>query len=54
MKPFLIRDSSAGDVPTITAIYAHWVTHGLASFEIEPPEAAEMAHAFRKRLKTMA
>ncbi len=43
MKPFLIRDSQAGDVPTITAIYAHWVTHGLASFEIEPPEACEMA-----------
>jgi L-amino acid N-acyltransferase YncA len=43
MKPFLIRDSQAGDVPTITAIYAHWVTHGLASFEIEPPEDSEMA-----------
>ncbi|MCA3387290.1 MAG: N-acetyltransferase [Roseomonas sp.] len=43
MKPFLIRDSRASDVPTITALYAHWVTHGLASFEIEPPEACEMA-----------
>jgi L-amino acid N-acyltransferase YncA len=43
MKPFLIRDSNAADIPTITAIYAHWVTHGLASFEVEPPEAAEMA-----------
>ena len=43
MKPFLIRDSRASDVPTITAIYAHWVTHGLASFEIEPPEDSEMA-----------
>ena len=43
MKPFLIRDSSAADIPTITAIYGHWVRHGLASFEVEPPEAAEMA-----------
>jgi phosphinothricin acetyltransferase len=43
MKPFLIRDSSAGDMPTISAIYAHWVTQGLASFEIEPPEATQMA-----------
>jgi len=43
MKPFLIRDSRAGDIPTITAFYAHWVTHGLASFEIEPPEVSEMA-----------
>jgi phosphinothricin acetyltransferase len=43
MQPFLIRASSAADIPRITAIYGHWVTHGLASFEVEPPEAAEMA-----------
>ncbi len=43
MQPFLIRASSAADIPSITAIYAHWVTHGLASFEVEPPEAAEIA-----------
>ena len=43
MQPFLIRPSSAADIPSITAIYGHWVTHGLASFEVEPPEAAEMA-----------
>lgn len=38
-----IRDSLPTDLPSITAIYAHWVTHGLASFELEPPDLAEMA-----------
>ena len=38
-----IRDSQAGDLPAITAIYAHWVAHGRASFELTPPDAAEMA-----------
>ena len=51
MQPFLIRASSAADIPSITAIYGHWVTHGLASFEVEPPEAAEMA---RRRYTVLA
>lgn len=38
----LIRDSRAGDLPAITAIYGHWVRHGLASFELDPPDLAEM------------
>ena len=38
-----IRAASAADIPAITAIYAHAVTHGTASFELEPPDAAEMA-----------
>ena len=38
----LIRDSRADDVPAIHAIYHHWVLHGLASWEIEPPSLAEM------------
>lgn len=38
-----IRDSHPDDVPSIAAIYGHWVTHGLASFELEPPPAAEIA-----------
>ena len=37
-----IRDSRADDLPAIRAIYAHWVTHGLASFELDPPAQAEM------------
>src|SRR3546814_9142742 len=31
-----------GDVPAIQAIYAHHVLHGVASFEEEPPDQAEM------------
>jgi phosphinothricin acetyltransferase len=38
-----LRDSRPHDIPAITAIYGHWVTHGLASFELAPPDALEMA-----------
>ncbi len=38
-----IRDCLADDIPAIAAIYGHWVTHGLASFELDPPDPAEMA-----------
>ena len=38
-----IRDSLDHDIPAIVAIYGHWVIHGLASFELDPPDAAEMA-----------
>jgi phosphinothricin acetyltransferase len=37
------RAARQDDVPALTEIYAHHVRHGLASFEIEPPDAAEMA-----------
>ncbi|MGG5809010.1 N-acetyltransferase family protein [Falsiroseomonas sp. CW058] len=39
----MIRDSRDEDIPAIAAIYGHWVTHGLASFELAEPGAAEMA-----------
>ena len=42
-----IRASEETDVATITAIYHHHVLHGAASFEIEPPDAAEMARRRR-------
>ncbi|MBR0681984.1 N-acetyltransferase [Roseomonas eburnea] len=51
MTALLIRDSRDDDIPAITAIYGHWVTHGLASFELEPPDAAEMA---RRRTAVLA
>jgi phosphinothricin acetyltransferase len=38
-----IRPVQPGDIRQITAIYAHAVEHGTASFEIEPPNEAEMA-----------
>jgi len=47
----VVRDAGAGDVPRITAIYAHAVLTGLASFEVEPPGAAEMA---RRRENVLA
>ena len=42
----LVRPATAADLPAVTAIYRHHVLHGLASFEVEPPDAAEMARRF--------
>jgi L-amino acid N-acyltransferase YncA len=39
----MIRPSTDADIPAVTAIYAHHVRHGLASFELEPPDEEEMA-----------
>jgi L-amino acid N-acyltransferase YncA len=39
----LIRASRDDDVASITAIYAHHVLHGVASFEEAPPTVEEMA-----------
>jgi len=39
----LIRASRDDDIPAVAAIYGHWVWHGLASFETDPPDAAELA-----------
>lgn len=38
-----IRPATPADIPVITAIYAHAVRHGTASFELDPPNEAEMA-----------
>jgi phosphinothricin acetyltransferase len=39
----LLRPSQPADIPAMTAIYAHEVLHGTASFELTPPDDAEMA-----------
>jgi L-amino acid N-acyltransferase YncA len=39
----LVRPSDERDIPAIAAIYAHAVVHGTASFELDPPDGAEMA-----------
>lgn len=39
----IIRDAGPGDLPAITAIYAHHVLHGAGTFEEVPPGQAEMA-----------
>lgn len=38
-----LRACEARDIDAITAIYRHAVLHGRATFELEPPEAEEMA-----------
>ena len=38
----LIRTSVVEDLPAITAIYAKEVLHGLASFELDPPDLNEI------------
>ncbi|CAA9223113.1 MAG: Acetyltransferase, GNAT family [uncultured Acetobacteraceae bacterium] len=38
-----LRDAAPGDLPAITAIYAHHVLHGAGTFEEVPPDEAEMA-----------
>ena len=38
----LIRPATFADIPAITRIYTHAVEHGTASFELEPPDEAEM------------
>ncbi len=47
----LIRPSSPADLPAITAIYAHHVTHGTGSFELDAPDVAEMG---RRRSDVLA
>lgn len=47
----LIRPSRDDDVAAITAIYAHHVLHGVASFEEVPPPVEEMA---RRRAELVA
>jgi phosphinothricin acetyltransferase len=45
-----IRAASPADIPAIARIYAHAVRHGTASFEIEPPDEAEIARRYRALL----
>ena len=43
MPDVTIRAATPADIPGITRIYAHAVMHGTATFELEPPDQAEMA-----------
>ena len=45
MNPVL-RDARPEDLPAITAIYAHHVRTGAASFETEPPDETEMRERY--------
>jgi phosphinothricin acetyltransferase len=48
--PF-VRAAGDADLPAVTAIYAHWVMHGLASFEEIPPSLDEIR---ARRAKVLA
>ena len=44
--PFLLRDATPMDIPSISAIYRESVINGTASYEIDPPSDAEMVARF--------
>ncbi|MCR9121158.1 MAG: GNAT family N-acetyltransferase [Phyllobacteriaceae bacterium] len=43
---FALSDTTDADIPAITTIYADAVLNGTASFELDPPDEAEMARRF--------
>ena len=43
----IIRDTERHDLPAITAIYAEAVRTGTASYEIEPPDLAEITRRWQ-------
>ena len=45
--PCVIRAATPDDLATITAIYAHAVRFGTASFEVDPPSETEMGTRYR-------
>ena len=45
-----IRQATPADIPAITRIYAHAVEHGTASFELTPPDEAEMTKRMNELL----
>jgi L-amino acid N-acyltransferase YncA len=47
MSSVAIRPASAGDLPFVTEIYTHAVLHGTATFELIPPDLAEMTRRFK-------
>jgi L-amino acid N-acyltransferase YncA len=46
MPSFEIRPATAADLPFITGIYEHAVRYGTATFELIPPDLAEMTRRF--------
>src|SRR6201999_1840009 len=47
MSSLEIRPTIAADLPSITEIYAHEVRQGTATFELVPPDLAEMTRRFQ-------
>lgn len=48
MSDIVIRPATAADFPAITAIYADAVRTGTATFELDPPDLAEMTARFEQ------
>jgi L-amino acid N-acyltransferase YncA len=46
MSSLEIRAATAGDLPSVTEIYHHAVRYGTATFELIPPDLAEMTRRF--------
>ena len=46
MSSLVIRSATEADLPAITAIYDHAVRYGTATFELTPPDLAEMTRRF--------
>src|SRR5437667_7097831 len=42
-----IRPATEADIPAVTEIYEHAVRYGTATFELPPPDLAEMTRRFR-------
>ena len=47
MQSAEIRAATEADLPVITEIYTHAVLHGTATFELIPPDLAEMTRRFK-------
>jgi len=47
MSSHEIRPAIEADLPFVTEIYAHAVLHGTATFELTPPDLAEMTRRYR-------
>jgi phosphinothricin acetyltransferase len=47
-EAFLLRPTTESDLPAITAIYGDAVLTGTASYELEPPDLAEMTRRWRE------
>jgi L-amino acid N-acyltransferase YncA len=46
MQALEIRPTTTADLPAVTAIYEHAVRYGTATFELIPPDLAEMSRRF--------
>ncbi|MEH2564911.1 L-amino acid N-acyltransferase YncA [Bradyrhizobium sp. AZCC 2289] len=50
MSPAEIRPATEADLPSVTEIYEHAVLYGTATFELMPPDLAEMTRRFKALL----